>query len=215
VAELGHETQARALFDAARTAYSKLGARDGEAYALAGLGVVAHRHGQNGVARSAYEGALIVAKELGLADIMRMLKTNLGAIEECEASLDRAAAWYAGAVELIEAGRYDLPDERQRMVYLGKRLDPYERLVMVAWRRSLPAASWLWCEAGRSRALLDLLGAREGAVLGSFVQPAGFDEIRACLVTTSILPSQVASPYVATEPTCQPPAHGATVIGNG
>jgi tetratricopeptide (TPR) repeat protein len=148
------------LFQQALMLYRDLGSAYGETIALIGLGTVAHKSRRDQEAVLHYESALELALSLDLPDLARVVRTNLGFLAELAGDQPRAERWYVSATETIEAGRRDLPEENLRIAYLAHRLDPFEHLVLITWRQHRLGDSLTWCEAGRSRALLDLLQTR-------------------------------------------------------
>jgi tetratricopeptide (TPR) repeat protein len=160
VQERGDLGEAAAFFQEALAICRDAGFRQGEAVALTGLGATAHKQRGDRVAIHYYQRALAIAQAVQLPDLARVLCTNLGFLAELADNPIQAEKWYTAAAATIESGRHDLADENLRILYLARRLDPLSRLVLVSWRQQKGAESFQWCEAGRSRAFLDLLGGR-------------------------------------------------------
>lgn len=157
VEERGETEEAATLFHKALMICRDAGFRQGEVIALTGLGTAAHKERRDQEAINFYQLALEMAQTMELHDMIRVLCTNLGFLAELANELGEAESWYAAATETIERGRHNLLDEKLRIVYLARRLDPFSRLVLVSWHRNRKIESFQWCETSRSRTFLELL----------------------------------------------------------
>ncbi len=111
-----------------------------------------------------------------------MALTNLGLAAERREALKTAREYYKAALRLIESGRRSLMREGPRIAYFGRRLAPYERLILIYSHEERTDSALSIVEQARARTFVDLLAR---AALEASETPLGWLQIRNWLVSQS------------------------------
>jgi tetratricopeptide (TPR) repeat protein len=133
------------------------GYRFGQALAVLGQGHVRYHAGEWNIAEKCYREAARLTAELRQPEPQRVAITNLGLVAEREGNLQAAQEYYREAIRLVESGRRSVAREDPRIAYFGRRLTPYERLILIYCHKGHVRMGLTMVEHARARTFLDLL----------------------------------------------------------
>lgn len=119
--------------------------------------------GQLADARKGYDELLQVPQVRANGEIHWQLLADRGRLAELDGELERAIGYYHRAVEVIEQQRLTISTEANKIGFVGDKQAVYGRLVDALFRAGRASETFDIVERAKSRALVDLLAARDGA----------------------------------------------------
>lgn len=132
---------------------------------FAQLGFLFQAQSRWGEALAAYDQAIALAGQIGNQHWLSLTRYRRGSILEQQGRLGEAFEQYRAAVEGIEQLRAAAHAEEIKLGLLGSAQQVYEAIVRLCLRLGHAAEAFHYVERARSRAFLDMLGAR-GAPAG-------------------------------------------------
>lgn len=126
--------------------------------ALFGLGRLAE-------AKIGYEQLIKTPQVKENGEIYWLLLYDRGQIAEAESKPDEAIPFYQRAIEVIESQRSTIHTEASKIGFVGDKQQVYGRIVHALFQVQKQAEALEYIERSKSRALVDLLAAKQGFVL--------------------------------------------------
>ncbi len=112
-------------------------------------------------AKAGYDSLLKKAKIRDNGDIYWMILFDRGRIAEKEGDLEGAVGYYRQAVEVIEQQRSTINTETSKIGFVGDKQAVYRQLVAALFADRQYAAAFEYVERSKSRALVDMLAAKQ------------------------------------------------------
>ncbi|MDR3322997.1 MAG: CHAT domain-containing protein [Zoogloeaceae bacterium] len=122
--------------------------------------------GEKEEARTGFKQLATIAQVRENGDIFWLLENELGQLAEDAGNFDEALVHYRAAIEVIERQRASINTEASKIGFIGDKQAVYARIVDLAQRRARPELAFEFIERAKSRALVDLLAAREDGKRG-------------------------------------------------
>lgn len=117
--------------------------------------------GRIDAAREGYDEILAEPRLDGYGEIRRRALHGRGRIALADGDLPGAIRYFDEAIELIEVQRGSIGEERGRIGFVGASQQVYADMVSAQVRAGDPGAAFAYAERGKSRALVDMLAAKE------------------------------------------------------
>jgi len=138
--------------------YREIKARLGEANTLQSLGDVHRMLSEYAKARSRYEEALAIQKDIRERHGMLWSYYRLGQNFEALKNFPEAEENYIKSIEVIEEVWEDMKVEEIKTAYFGSKVLPYENLITLLFNQGKGEAAFPYAERSKARAFLYLLG---------------------------------------------------------
>ena len=137
--------------------------------------------GEKEEARAGFEQLAAITQVRENGDIYWLLENELGRLAEDSRNFDEALVHYRAAIEVIERQRASINTEASKIGFIGDKQEVYARVVDLARRMARPDLAFEFIERAKSRALVDLLAAREEGQRGELPVFAARPEDEAAL----------------------------------
>lgn len=120
--------------------------------------------GQLTVAQATATQAWTLAGRYRLSNLRYLAATVLGKTARAQRDYPRAAAYFAQAIQDIEAARRQVAGtESEAAAFFADKVEAYQQLALTQLAQNRPAEALLWAERAQGRVLLDVLrGGRSG-----------------------------------------------------
>lgn len=112
-------------------------------------------------AKAGYDALLKMPQTVDNGAIHWMILYDRGRIAEREGNLREAVGFYSHAVAVIEAQRSTINTETSKIGFVGDKQDVYHRLVFALCADGKDGAAFEYAERAKSRALVDMLAAKQ------------------------------------------------------
>lgn len=120
--------------------------------------------GQTAEAKAGFDKLLAIRQVKANGEIFWLLSYDRGRIAEQEGDFATALKFYLQAIEAIEQQRASINTEATKIGFVGDKQEVYAAAVRVALKLNRNDAAYDLIERSKSRALVDLLAARDGSV---------------------------------------------------
>lgn len=117
--------------------------------------------GQIKEAKAGYDTLLKIPQISDNGEIYWMILFDRGRIAEQESNLKEAVAFYRQAVDIIEQQRTTINTETSKIGFVGDKQSVYHRLVSALFMDSQYSTAFEYVERSKSRALVDMLAAKQ------------------------------------------------------
>jgi CHAT domain-containing protein len=112
-------------------------------------------------AKAGYDDLLKMSQTRDNGGIYWMILYDLGRIAEQEGNLKEAISFYRRAIAIIEEQRSTINTETSKIGFVGDKQEAYRRLVFALYADGQYAAAFEYVERAKSRALVDMLAAKQ------------------------------------------------------
>lgn len=112
-------------------------------------------------AKTGYDGLLEMPQTLDNGGIYWMILYDRGRIAEQEGNFKAAVNFYRQAIAIIEEQRSTINTETSKIGFVGDKQEAYSRLVFALYADGQYGAAFEYVERAKSRALVDMLAAKQ------------------------------------------------------
>lgn len=112
-------------------------------------------------AKTGYDGLLKMPQTRDNGGIYWMILYDRGRISEQEGNLKEAVNFYRQAIAIIEEQRSTINTETSKIGFVGDKQEAYSRLVFALYADGQYGAAFEYVERAKSRALVDMLAAKQ------------------------------------------------------
>ncbi|PHS79623.1 MAG: hypothetical protein COB59_00835 [Rhodospirillaceae bacterium] len=112
-------------------------------------------------AKKGYDEILAEPRVQGFGSVLFMALHGRGRVAEKEGQPGVAIDYYKRAIEVLEAQRASIGNEKGRIGFVGNKQDIYQDIIHLLIRDNRPGEAFEYAERGKARALVDLLATKK------------------------------------------------------
>lgn len=129
-----------------------------------------HGIGQTAQAKLGYDRLLALPQARDNGEIYWLILYERGRIAEAENKLDEAIEFFKKSIDVIERQRASIHTETSKIGFVGDKQQVYRRMIDALYAVKRPKEAFEYIERAKSRALVDMLAAKQAAALQSVSQ---------------------------------------------